>query len=108
VEVEWLVDVMVGAELHRLDGGLDARKRGHHDDLRLGRGVLHPFEHREAVAVWQLEIEEYEVDFRRREPFERLGGESRLENVESGRGQPLAQRAAHQWLVLYEQARAAR
>ena len=94
---------MVGAELHRLHGGLDGRKRGDHDDLRLGRGLLYALEHREAVAVGQLEIEEHEIDLGGREPLERLGGEAGLEDVEPGGGQPLAQRPAHQLLVVNDQ-----
>ena len=39
VEIERLVDVVVRPELHRLDGVLDSRKRGHQDDQRLGRGA---------------------------------------------------------------------
>ena len=62
VEIERLVDVVVRAELHRLDGVLDRRKRGHQDDQRLGRLLLDALQHRQPVAVRQLEVEQNEVD----------------------------------------------
>ena len=79
VEVERLVDVVVRAELHRLDGVLDRREGGHQDDQRLGRLLLDSAQHGQAVAVGQLEVEQHQIDALAT-LLERLGGRRRLED----------------------------
>ena len=81
VEIERLVDVVIRAELHRLDGVLDRRERRHQDDQRLRRLLLDPAQHAQAVAVGQLEVEQDEVDADR--ALERLGGGPGLERCRS-------------------------
>jgi hypothetical protein len=72
---------VVGAELHRLHGGLDGRKCGDHDHLRFRREFLDSLENAEAVSIGEFEIEEDQIDLGRREPLEGLRGESRFEDV---------------------------
>ncbi len=103
VEIERLVDVVVGPEPHRLDGVFDGREGGHHDDLRFRPDLLDAFEHRQAVAVGKLEVEEHEIDLGRRHPIERLGRETCLEDVIALGGQALAQRPADQRFVVNDQ-----
>ena len=62
VEIERLVDVVEGAELHRLDGVLDGRERRHQDDRHVGAALLHAPQDRQSVAVGQLEVEKDEID----------------------------------------------
>ena len=62
VEIERLVDVVIRAELHRLDGVLDRGERRHQDDQRLRRLLLDLAQHAQAIAVGQLEVEQDEID----------------------------------------------
>ena len=61
VDVERLGDVVVGAVLHRLDGGRGAAEGGHHDDLELGVLALQLAEDADPVLVGQLDIHHHEV-----------------------------------------------
>jgi hypothetical protein len=103
IEIKRLVNVMVGAELHGFDGVLDRRERGDHDHLRLRRELFHPSEDGEAVAIGQLEVEEHEIDFGRREPLERLRREPGFDHVVVLGGQPLTQRPAHERFIVNDQ-----
>ena len=62
VEVERLVRVVIRAVLHRLDRRVDGRIRGQQNDERVGVRFLDLLEHRQAVAVRQLVIEQDEID----------------------------------------------
>ncbi len=52
VRLERLGDVVEGAELHRLHGGVDLRQAGDHDDVDVGMRLLDPAQHFEAVRFW--------------------------------------------------------
>ena len=51
VDVERLVGVVVGAELHGLDSAFDGRIGRQHDDEDVGIDVLDATQHAEAVGV---------------------------------------------------------
>ena len=61
IDVDRLDQVLVGAELDRLDGRLHVVARGHDDDRRLGRALRERGEHVEAGAAGQAEIEQHQV-----------------------------------------------
>ena len=62
VEIERLVGEVIGAELHRLDGGLDAGVRGqqNHQDVLIE--LLDLAQDRDAVGVGQAVVEQDEID----------------------------------------------
>ena len=64
VEVERLVGEVIGAELHRLDGGLDADERREQDHQDVGIELLQLAQDRQAVGVGQPIVEQDEVDAR--------------------------------------------
>jgi hypothetical protein len=53
---------MVGAVLHRLDGGLDIGDRRNHDHLDEAVVLLDDFQHLEAVDPRQLDVEQDDID----------------------------------------------
>ncbi len=61
VDVERLGDVVVGAVLHRLDGGRGPAEGGHHDDLELRVLALELAEYADPVLVGELDIHHHEV-----------------------------------------------
>ncbi|ALC15448.1 hypothetical protein DSOUD_0660 [Desulfuromonas soudanensis] len=61
VEIEGLVDVVVGPHAHRLDGGLKNAEGGHHDDGGLLLHLLDPLEDLEAADSRKLDIEEHQI-----------------------------------------------
>ena len=61
VEVERLVDVVVGAQAHRLDGSLQHAEGGDHDDDQLLVELLGAGEHFQPVHAGELDIEEHQV-----------------------------------------------
>src|SRR5205823_4354160 len=62
VDLEGLRQVVVGAELHRLDGRLGGGERGDHEDHRLGRLLLGGAQHRESVHLPHAEVGDDEVE----------------------------------------------
>ena len=62
VEVERLVGEVIGAELHRLDGGLDAGVRRQQDDQDVLIELLDLAQDRDAVGVGQPIVEQHEID----------------------------------------------
>ena len=62
VEVERLVGEVVGADLHRLDGGVDRGIGGQQDDEDVGVVLLDLAQHGDAVDVGQLVVEQHEID----------------------------------------------
>ncbi len=62
VEVERLVGEVVRAELHRLDGGLDARVRGQQNHQDVLVELLDLAKDADAVSVRQAVVEEDQVD----------------------------------------------
>ena len=62
VVVEILGDVVVGAVLHRLHGGLDLVDRRDHDDFDEAVVLLDDAEHFEAADAGQADVEQHEVD----------------------------------------------
>ena len=61
VDLERLGDVVVGAELHRLDRRRAAAEGGHDDDLELGLVALQLLEQGDAVLVGQLDVHHHQV-----------------------------------------------
>ncbi len=61
VEVERLVGEVVSADLHRFDRGLDRRVRRQENHEDVGIVLLDPPQHRDAVHVGQLVVEQDEV-----------------------------------------------
>ena len=61
--VEWLAEVVVGAEVEALDGPAGQGVGGHEDDGQAveGRVGPHCLEHFEAVEVWHVDVDEGEV-----------------------------------------------
>jgi hypothetical protein len=102
VEVERLVDVVERTELHRLDRVLDGRKRGHQDHRQIRRALFDLPQHRQAVAVRQLEVEKDQIDVVPRLVHGFFGGGG-LDDVVPLGGQPFAQRPPHQLLVVDDQ-----
>ena len=62
VQIERLVGEVIRAELHRLDGGLDAGVGREQDDQDVLIELLHLAKHRHAVGVGQPVVEEHEID----------------------------------------------
>ena len=62
VVVEILGDVVIGAVLHRLHGGLDVVERRDHDDLDQAVVLLDDAQHFEAADAGQADVEQDEVD----------------------------------------------
>ena len=60
--IEILRRVVVGAELHRLDGGLDVGNRRNHDDFDEAVIFSDDAEHVEAVDAGQAHVEEHQID----------------------------------------------
>ena len=61
VVLEVLGDVVVGAELHRLDGGLDFVDGRDHDDLDQALRLLDLLEHLEAADARHPDVEQHDV-----------------------------------------------
>ena len=62
VVVEVLGDVVIGAVLHRLHGGLDLVDRRDHDDLDQAVVLLDDAEDLEAADAGQPDVEQHQVD----------------------------------------------
>ena len=62
VELEGLRDVVVRAQLHRLDGGLGGGERGDHEHHRVRRVLLGGAQDRQAVDLSHSEIGDDEVE----------------------------------------------
>ena len=62
IEIERLVDVVVGTAFHRLDGVFNRRKRRHENDESLRRLLLDALQHCQSVAIRKLQIQENKVD----------------------------------------------
>ncbi len=58
VEIERLVDIVIGAHAHRLDRGFQHAERGHHDDDDLLVNLLNFFQHLQAVYAGKLDVEQ--------------------------------------------------
>jgi hypothetical protein len=61
VQIEWLVDIVVGPHPHRLDGGLQNAKGGDHYDDDIVLHLLDFFQDFQAVDAGKLDIEEHHV-----------------------------------------------
>ena len=53
---------MIGAVLHRVDGGVDTRIGRQQNDQSVGVALLDPLEHAEPVTIRQSVIEQDQVD----------------------------------------------
>jgi hypothetical protein len=62
VEVERLGEIVVGAPLHRLNGGLDGAVSGHDHDLGIGSLLAHLAEQREPIDARHADVEQDEVE----------------------------------------------
>ena len=100
VEVERLVRVVIRAVLHRLDGGVDARVRGQQDDQRVGVALLDLLEHRQAVAIRQLVIEQDEIDALARARSSASAAVAASTHAVAFLRQAVGQRPANQLLVV--------
>ena len=65
VEVERFGDVVVGAKLHGLDGGLHRGKAGHHDGDRFRPPLLDLAQDLQTIAARQSQVEQNHIDVRR-------------------------------------------
>jgi hypothetical protein len=61
VELEGLGEIVVGADLHRFDGGVGRGVGGHHDDGRVGVQLDRAFEHDHAVGAGHSKVGDDEV-----------------------------------------------
>ena len=104
LEVERLVHEVVRAELHRLDGGVDAGVGREQDDEDVGIELLELLEDGQAVEVGQPVVENREVDARGGLLDGRLAVLG-LEHVVAGRAQTLGDRPADQLFVVDDQNR---
>ena len=102
VEIERLVQIVIRAVLHRLDGILDGRERRHQDDQRVRRQLLDLPQDRETIAVGQPIVQQHEVDGRRR-AVDRTGRGARFEDRVAVSPEPFAQRPANEFLVVDDQ-----
>ena len=62
IDLERLGDVVRRARLHGVDDGLDVLVRGQHDHRQVGIGLMQALQHRDAVAVGQLVVENRGVE----------------------------------------------
>ena len=61
LDLERLLDVVEGADFHRLDGRAHRAERGHQDDRRRRMQRLGGLEHLDAVAAAHLQVAEHDV-----------------------------------------------
>jgi len=106
-DLERLGDVVVAAELHRLDGRLHPAVGGHHDDQRLRIAAADLAQQVDAALprLLQVLIEEHQVD---RPPLHDLeAGRARPRRVDGGLLvlERLSQRDADRLLVVHDQQR---
>ena len=101
--VHGLGEVVVGAELDRLDRLLDRPVGGEHDDRRLRRLARDLRDRLEAGAVRQPVVEDDEVVEVGGEALARGGQGVGFVGLEALAGQPVAQRPAHESFVVHEQ-----
>ena len=59
--VERLAEVVLGPELHGLDGGFHGAEGGDHDDGNVGRLLGEPAQYLNAAAVGQSQVGDHEV-----------------------------------------------
>ena len=99
LELDGLVDVVIRAQLDRLDRARHARIGGEEDDDDVRIQLLDPRDERDPVRVGQAEVEDHEVDpvAAPLEPFRAVLG---LQDLVAGRLQPLAERPADQLFVI--------
>src|SRR3989441_92886 len=94
LDLHGLGEVVVGAELHRLDRRGDLLEAGHHDHLRmLGEG-LELAQDLDTLLLRHLHVEDHDVVRRRHEPLERRGAVADAVHVV-----PLARELAHDELA---------
>ena len=61
VRLERLGNVIEGAELHRLDRGVDLRQTGDHDHVDVGMAFLDQAQHFEAADIRHHDVEDHHV-----------------------------------------------
>ena len=103
VEIERLGQVIVGAALHRLDGGLHRPVRGHDDHVRVGRQLAQLGQHGEAVGARHADVEKHEVERRLREHAQRLVAVAHGGDLVAGLTQPFFEHPAQAILVVGDQ-----
>jgi hypothetical protein len=82
VVLEIFGDVVVRAELHRLNGGLDLADRGDHHDLEHGVLLFGDAQEVEPTHAGQADVEEHEIDVALAQDVEAgLGRRDRLHGV---------------------------
>jgi hypothetical protein len=92
-EVDRLGDVVVGAELERLDDVLALRHRRDHDDRKRGLRpcLANDLEHLQAIEIRHDHIEQHEIEIPLRDQLERPTAPVRLGDIETVPQEPPAQ-----------------
>ena len=104
VVVEGLRDVVLGAELHRLDRDLLAAVRGDHHDRRLGLALARAAHHVEAGgAVAEREVGQHEVELAALELGERIRAALALHHLVALAAEQAGERQPDARLVLHHQ-----
>ncbi len=103
VEVEGLVDVVVGAHPHRLYRRLQHAEGGNHDDDDVNFQVLDPFQNLQAVDSRQLDIEQHQVGRLLPQNLESVFSGACRENLVALLFKVLLQRPANQMFVIHNQ-----
>jgi hypothetical protein len=100
LDLERLGDVVVGAELDRLDRGLDRAEGGDHDDVRrVGEGA-DVADQIEAVEVGHPQVGDHQLDWLGARGLEAGGAAAGGPDPVAGVGQLLGQELAHRVVVL--------
>lgn len=97
---ERLLDVVEGAEPHRLDGALDGAVGRHHDDLGRHVRLLHRAEHADTIAAAHPEIGEHDVVSPASADIGPLTAVARFVDLVPGAAQHHRQRGAHVPLII--------
>ncbi len=102
-EVERLRDVVAGAELHRLDGALHRRLRGHEDDLARRRRLAHRAKDFEAADVRHLQIDQRGGGLRGGDHLERIAAVDGRRHAEAAALHEPLGRAANALVVVRDE-----
>ena len=102
LEIERLCRVVERPALHGFHNQLDVLVGREHHDEHIGVELTHLAQHREAVAIRQLVIEQDEVHAAVG-ALERFGGRARLDDVVAARTEALDQRPPNEFLVVNDE-----
>ena len=103
LEVERLLQEVLRAQLHRLDGDLDLAVGGDHDHRRAGVLAPDAVEQGQARAVRQVDVQEHDVGLAGIQHLARLGQIAGLEGLVAGIAQRLADERAGGLFVVDDQ-----